>query len=132
MRTKGLEKKWKIVLEQYPNFDLVKVYNISILKIHRLESIIQLILKLKFTYTKPEVEYGEIWRMPKAYTKDILSKKFKMLPTEFSNIRAVDLLDFFVLNAKENLCEFELEEFVFKKKEHNVKRATKEDLETEW
>jgi len=129
-RTK--KEKWKKILKMNSNFDLVKNYNVTIYKINDLENLIKLILKLRFTYTKPEVKYGDIWRIPDLYTKEILLNRLKVLPTEFKNIPAIVILDFFELNQNENICEHELAEFISKPKEYDIKRATEEDLATEW
>lgn len=63
---------------KYDNWDLV------VLKAKEVEKTLDYLQRLDLTYVIPEGEFGEVWRIPKKYTRQELRRKLSTLPVVFN------------------------------------------------
>lgn len=127
----------KIALEKsvrnvYPEFDILKRYNVKIDRILRKMYLIEKLLELNFTFTIPEIVGSDIFRIPKLYNQKILEERLSQLPCEFTNLTAENVCEIFLLNKNKKTVEFSITEYFNTVKVSRVEIAKDSDLQTSW
>ncbi|ESS72575.1 hypothetical protein MGMO_53c00340 [Methyloglobulus morosus KoM1] len=136
LKNQRAEIKRELEVRQFfPGYDMQKSYKIFIKEIYNFEGLLNLLDSLKLSYTIPEIESGNIWRIPKAYDKKLLHKRLtEPTPITFCSFYFENFHELVTVNSDSKLCEIDIEEFQSKnqRKAHDPSKAKPEDLEPVW
>jgi len=122
----------KEVRKIFSNFDIRKNYDVKINRIFRKLNLIEKLLELSLSYTIPEIVGSDIFRIPKPYSRKILEERLNELPTKFTNVKAIKVVEILSLNEKSKTVEFEIAKHIDSVKVNRVERATDSDLQPIW
>ncbi|UKN02728.1 hypothetical protein K6119_04265 [Paracrocinitomix mangrovi] len=127
----------KIRQEEYindiiPEFDIQKHYNLRILKVHKNQMLLDVLLKYKLTYVVPDVVGNTIYRVLKTYKKNLLTEKLSNTPVTFHGINQNVLPEMIIAISTNSSCEFEIVEYADRNFVNYLDKATDEDLATIW
>lgn len=122
----------KIARQFLPEIDILKTYNMSVVKIIRKWPLIEKIAELGFQYVIPEIVGETIFRIPRAYNSELIRKRLKDLPCIFNNVSGIEICRILYLHSLTRTVELEIFEYAEVKRATNIKNSTEEDLQPVW
>jgi hypothetical protein len=123
-------QKEAAVKERFPEFDRRKLHDLVIHRVYRSAPLVDTLFSLSLTYVVPEVEAGATWRIPKAYTKELLWERIKLaLPVRFCGLDAESVFVFFERTEQEEFCEYSVVESISRKRGESL--VVTEDSESQ-
>lgn len=122
----------KAVRNSIPNFDIQIRYDLRVSEVLKKQVLLQSLLKFGLTYTIPEIVGDSIFRIPTAYTENLLLEKLSITPFVFFGLNHDELPELIIELIQNTSCKFSLLKYESRTFAKYVSKASKIDLEPIW